>query len=178
MSTAPPILPPASSGKRLAVAVILLALVAAAASWWFRYAATHQSAEFWGPQSATLIRSAPHVTLRSDMPSANAEGAEERDVPRDVSNVQGLRNLRDALLLDGKYDWSAAGKPDTDWTSSLVFAAAEGAEPRAVVLFSSDYQWVANGSGGDPSEHVVKTTGEMAAGLRKFFAEEANAVTE
>jgi hypothetical protein len=170
--------PADSSGKKLVLAVILLGVLAAGASWWYRYSATRHSAEFWGSPAATLIRSAPHVTLRSDEPSPNAEGVAEADVPRDVSKAKGLTNLRDALLLDSKYDWTATAEPDTDWSSSLVFAAAEGAEPRAVVLFTSDFGWVANGTSGDPAKNALKTTSEMAAGLQKFFADDVGAVAE
>jgi type II secretory pathway pseudopilin PulG len=170
--------PADTSGKKLVLVVILLGILAAGASWWYRYSATRRSAEFWGPQAATLIRSASHVTLRSDEPSPNAEGVDEADVPRDVSQAKGLKNLRDALLLDSKFDWASTAKLDTDWSSSLVFAAAEGAEPRAVVLFTSDYGWVANGTSDNPAQHAVKTTSEMAAGLQKFFASEGGAAAE
>lgn len=161
------------SGKRLILGVLALGLLAATASWWFRYSATHQAAKFWGPPAALLIRDAAHVTLRSDMPSADGAGADEADVPRDISNAKGLSHLRNKLIEDASYDWTAAGKPDTSWSSSLVFAAAEGAEPRAVVLFSPDYKWLSNGSAADPMKSVVATTDEFAAGLKKFFADEA-----
>ena len=164
------------SGKLLILSVLVIGLAAAAASWWFRYSATHRAAQFWGPQAATLIRDAPHVTLRSDVPSKNAEGVEAADVPRDISSAQGFTHLRDALLLDTSYDWTAAGPPDTDWSNSLVFAAAEGAEPRAVVMFSPDFKWAANGSSGDPAQHAVSTTNSMAEGLKKFFAEQSQDV--
>jgi hypothetical protein len=150
------------SGKRLILGVLVIGLAAAAASWWFRYSATHRAAEFWGPQAATLIRDAAHVTLRSDASS---------DDPRDISNAPGLTHLRAALLEDSSFDWSAAGSPDTNWDSSLVFEESEGAEPRAVILFSPDFHWVANGSSGDPAKHVVATSSEFAAGLTKFFTE-------
>lgn len=162
-----------NSGKRLILAVIAVGLVAAAASWWFRYSATHRAAQFWGPQAATLIRDAPHVTLRSDAPSADAEGGDEADVPRDISNAKGLTHLRNALLEDSSYDWESAGKADTDWSHSLTFDAADGAEPRAVVMFSPDYRWIASGTASDPSTHVAAATAEFAAGLTKFFADEA-----
>ncbi len=71
------------------------------------------------------------------------------------------------------YDWTAAGSPDTNWSNSLAFAAADGAEPRAVVLFSPDYKWISSGTAPDPTKSVVATTAEFAAGLKKFFADEA-----
>jgi hypothetical protein len=161
------------SGKRLILGVLAFGLVAAAASWWFRYSATHHAAQFWGPQSVELIRDAKHVTLRSDIPSADGAGGDEADVPRDISNAKGLTHLRSALLEDANYDWNAAGPPDTNWSNSPAFAAAEGSEPRAVVLFSPDYKWISSGTAPDPTKSVVATTGDFAAGLKKFFAEAA-----
>ena len=151
------------SGKLLIIGVFLVALAAAAASWWFRYSSTHRAAEFWGPQAATLIRDAPRVTLRSD---------EAGDDPRDISHAPGLTHMRAALLEDRSYDWSAAGLPDTDWSSSLVFEASEGAEPRVVILFSPDFQWAANGSAADPAQHAISTS-PIAKGLQEFFAEQS-----
>ncbi len=152
------------SGKRLILGVLVIGLAAAAASWWFRYSATHRAAQFWGPQAATLIRDAPHVTLRSDSTDDDA---------LDISAAPGLTHLRTALLEDGSYDWTATTAPDTDWSNSFVFAAADGAEPRAVVLFSPDFAWAANGSSGSPAKHTVATTSTVAAGLKKFFVEQS-----
>jgi hypothetical protein len=165
------------SGKRLILGVVAACLVAAIASWWFRYAATHRAAQFWGSQAVALIRDAPHVTLRSDVTSTDAAGGAEADVPRDISSAKGLTHLRNALLEDASYDWTA-GDPDTDWSSSLVFAAADGAEPRAVVMFSPDFKWVSNGTAADPSKQIVSTTAEFADGLKKFFADDVKAQAE
>jgi len=150
------------SGKRLILGVIVIGLAAAAASWWFRYSATHRAAQFWGPQAATLIRDSPHVTLRSGTSA---------DEQRDISAARGLTHLRVTLLEDDSYDWSAAGPPDTNWDSSLVFETSEGAEPRAVILFSPDFLWAANGSSGNPAQHAV-SIGPIAEGLKKFFSEQ------
>ncbi len=161
------------SGKRLILGVLAIGLAAAAASWWFRYSSTRRAAQFWGPQAAELLRDAPHVTLRSDAPSADGAGGDEADVPRDISSAKGLTHLRNALLEDARYNWTASGSPDTNWSNSLVFAAGEGAEPRAVVMFSPDFKWVSNGSAAEPAKHVVATAGDFADGLKKFFADEA-----
>jgi hypothetical protein len=153
------------SGKLLILAVFAVGLAAAAASWWFRYAATHRAAEFWGPTAVRLIRDAPRVTLRTDS---------TQDEPLDISDHKGITHLRNALLEDRSYDWTAVGLPDTDWANSLVFERSEGAEPRVVVLFSPDFQWAANGSAGDPADHAISTQ-PIADGLAKFFASESDA---
>jgi hypothetical protein len=163
------------SGKMLILGVLVVALAAAAAAWWFRYSATHKAAELWGSQAAVLIRDAPRVTLRSDAASTDEEGASETDVARDISQAKGLTHLRNALLEDGSYDWTAKRPADTNWAKSLVFERSEGAEPRVVILFSPDFKWAANGSAADPATTAVATSGTFATGLAEFFAEQKTA---
>ena len=86
------------SGKMLILGVVAIGLAAAAVSWWFRYSATHRAAEFWGPEAATLIRDAAHVTLRSNKPSVDEQGGDEPDVPRDISSAKGLTHLRNCAV--------------------------------------------------------------------------------
>ncbi|MGD9632840.1 MAG: hypothetical protein AB7G28_24575 [Pirellulales bacterium] len=160
------------SGKMLIFGVLLLGLAMAAAAWWFRYSTTHRAVELWGAQGAVLIRDAPRVTLRSGAASQDAEGTSEPDVARDISKAGGLTHLRNALLEDSSYDWTAKGPADSNWGKSLVFERSEGAEPRLVILFSPDFKWAANGTAADPAKSAIATSGEFAAGLGKFFAEQ------
>jgi hypothetical protein len=81
-------------------------------------------------------------------------------------------------LEDSSYHWDSAIKSDIDWANSLVFAAADGGEPRAVVIFSKDFRWISNGSAPDPGQHAIATTGEFAAGLNEFFKTEVTAQPE
>ena len=37
-------------------------------------------------------------------------------MPRDISSAKGLTHLRNALLEDRSYDWTATGPADTDWS--------------------------------------------------------------
>jgi hypothetical protein len=105
------------------------------------------------------------VPLQRDPPGR------DDDEPADISNHKGLTHLRAALLEDRSFDWSAAGPADSDWANSLVFEVSEGAEPRAVILFSSDFQWAANGSTGEGANHAVSTS-PIAQGLVEFFADQ------
>lgn len=159
-----------SSGKLLIAVMLLAAVAAAAASWWFRYSATHKTVEFWGPQAAVLLRDAPHVVLRSYDQGTNTDVTSAKSASHDISDARGLVHLRTALLEDGSYDWTAKTGVDSNWTSSLVFETAAGAEPRLVILFSPDFNWAANGSS-DANPRPVVCCKPISDGLKTFFNE-------
>ena len=120
---------------------------------------------FGARRPPTLIRDAPRVTLRSDAPSTErGRRGRPRTFPATSRSANGFTHLRNALLEDASFDWTAAGPADTNWSNSLVFAAAEGAEPRAVVMFSPDFKWAAERLGRrSRRKHAVATTAECAA---------------
>jgi hypothetical protein len=159
-----------NSGKRLIVAILAIALCAADLSWWFRYAATHRTVEFWGPNAARLIRDAPRVTLRSYDPAVGAEPKSDAPLPLDISQARGLIHLRTALMEDRSYDWSAKPPGDANFQSSLVFEDSPGAEPRLVILLSPDFTWAGNGSS-NASPRPIISTQPIAEGLKKFFTD-------
>ena len=88
----------------------------------------------------------------------------------DISDARGLVHLRNALLEDRSYDWSAKPTADPDWNSSLVFDVTAGAEPRLVILFSPDFDWAANGSP-DAAPPPAISCYPISAGLKEFFNE-------
>ena len=57
--------------------------------------------EFYGPEAATLIRTAPKVEILRSPPDDNL----------DLSHVPGLLNARTSLLSDASYDWVAPTTP-------------------------------------------------------------------
>jgi hypothetical protein len=137
-----------SSGKLLIAAMLLAALAAATASWWFRYEATHQAAQFWGPDAARLIRDAPEVELLVLRPNDTTGSVELLLIggtnwivtdKRDVSQAPGLTHLRNALLEDHSFDWPVyTAGASTDWRWALRF---RNERPSClVVLFSADDQ--------------------------------------
>src|SRR5882724_5292436 len=112
-----------NSGKLLIITMFVAALAAAAASWWFRYEATHQSAQFWGPEAARLIRDAPTVELLTLQLADKTQSAPSSPdtsalsvstfghkiwtiaAKRNISTAPGLSHLRNALLEDRSFNW-------------------------------------------------------------------------
>jgi hypothetical protein len=134
------------SGKFVILGVIALAVSAAGASWWFRYAATNDVAEFYGPDASRLIRDAPVVELyRFEPVSADGWRIEELERflespmnRRDISSSKGLTHLRNALLDDRSYIWPARPVESNDqWQWILVFRDEMSGY---VLMFSPDWQ--------------------------------------
>jgi len=145
------------SGKLVISTIVAVAVLAAGFSWWFRYTATRQAAQFWGPQHV-VIRDAENVQLITlglmaadeehvhDSVSTFADhyhtmgGVVRVNDRRDVSEAHGLIHLRNELLLDRSYDRSA-GAPvaPSDWKYGLEFRDAPTSPP-LLVLFSGDFR--------------------------------------
>jgi hypothetical protein len=138
-----------SSGKLVILGIAVIALAAASASWWFRYSATHRAAEFWGPQTARLIRDAPRIEMYQITPpmAAMALARERAGVDRfmdaadshDISATPGITHLRNALLEDGSYQWPPmSATPNVHWKWALIFSDVRPG-PGVVLLFSPDW---------------------------------------
>jgi hypothetical protein len=162
------------SGKLLIIGIVIVAVASAAISWWFRYNATHRAADFWGPETARLIRDAPVVQVFNSstpvaLPSndtAGVSGFINSADTRDVSNARGLVHLRTALLEDHNFDWPPSPmSPDIEWKQGLIFRN-EGGGNVAILLFSPDLKWVSV-----VGTKEMLSCAPMANGLREMFAE-------
>lgn len=101
----------AGSGARAVVAMFAVALAAAAFAWWWNFQRGQRALEFYGPEAATLIRTAPKVELlRNEEPV------------RDISKAKGLLNARTSLLGDAGYDWNREAS-FVNFDASLRFTA-------------------------------------------------------
>jgi hypothetical protein len=167
-----------NSGKLLILAMMLVALVAASASWWFRYAATHQAAQFWGPEAAQLIRDAPNVELLVLLPADKAQLVPRSAAPeiavgpkvwtitarRDISSAPGLTHLRNALLEDRSFDWGATESTGSEvWTMALRFSHTDSADS-LLILFVDDFGRALK-LGRDREPDRMISTQPIAAGL-------------
>jgi hypothetical protein len=149
------------SGKLVILGILAVALASAAASWWFRYAATHRAAEFWGPQSARLIRDAPRVSLMRLFLSTAPK-------TRDISNAPGITHLRNALLEDRSFEWGQpidAAPKGGGW--KLAFSDPASGE-RFTIRFTSDCRGAVGEDG--PMRRVVSTE-PISKGLCEVFGE-------
>lgn len=151
-----------NSGKLVIIGILVVALVSAATSWWFRYKATHQAAEFWGPAAARLIRDAPHVSLERLVVSM-------APISRDISAAPGITHLRNALLEDRSFKWGQkleAAPKRGGW--KLTFSDPASGEQLPIILTTDCRGAVV---GGDGPERRVVSTEPISKGLIKVFAE-------
>jgi hypothetical protein len=133
----------------------MLGLGAAAASfaWWWNYNRGHRTLEFFGPEAATLIRTAPKVEL---LPFDAQD-----DV--DISKAAGLLNARTSLLSDASYVWPAPRPPLDSPSRSVRFTDGN----RSVVIdFDFENQTVRTSSTG----RIATLTSKTAAGWQAYLA--------
>jgi hypothetical protein len=154
-----------NSGKLLILGIVGLAIVLAGASWWFRYRATHEAAEFWGPRAVRLIRDAPRVVYR-DLQTTPP------DRKHDVSSARGLTHLRNALLEDRSFEWPASNRPlATKASKMLEFGfESDASSPPLRLYFSPDLCWVTDASA-DAGRPGAICCRPIAAGLGEMFGE-------
>jgi hypothetical protein len=161
------------SGKLVIIGVLAVALSGAAASWCYRYYSTHRAAEFWGPETARLIRDAPRVLfcennapIASKLPAKADLGSDLAPEHRkDISRARGLTHLRNALLEDRGFDWSRpAPTPLPSWKWVLIFSDENVG---GAILFSSDCKYAA---AVDNTEKIVSCE-PISEGLIEMFDE-------
>jgi len=83
------------SGPFVVAGMIAIAVFAALFAWWWNYERGSRALKFYGPDAATLIRTAAKVEV-----TAGARGDWI-----DVSKSPGLLNARTSLLNDASYRW-------------------------------------------------------------------------
>src|SRR5436305_7740425 len=107
-------------GSFVVLAMFAVALVAASFAWWWNFQHGRRALNFYGPEAATLIRTAPKVEILRSPP----------DESLDISHAPGLLNARTSLLNDASYVWSAPTPQLESPLFSVQFAQGE----RAVVV--------------------------------------------
>src|SRR5262249_48288752 len=83
-------------GQLVVLAMLVVATLAATFAWWWNYSRGDQALEFFGPEGALLIRTAPHVSLLA--------ASESPEI--DLSRAPGLLNARASLLADASFQWT------------------------------------------------------------------------
>ena len=145
--------PRPASGHRLVLAIFALALAASAFAWWWNFNRGRRALEFYGPEAATLIRTAPAVEILRAEPEKNI----------DIGQAPGLINARASLLSDASYEWSAADPRQESPRFSVRFARGE---QTVTLTFDFEHQTVATSSTG----RVARLTKKTAAGWQQYLA--------
>lgn len=159
---------PPSRGRSLVVGLILLGLVAAATGIAYQRMQTRRCLDFYAPEVARLVTSAPKVELLRVRPGP-AAGRLAATGARDISSARGLVHLRRGLVEDGNFDWERpdAGDrlPEDAWDLALVFSDPAVPHARATLVVD-----LASGGGslavvGRPGRIGL---GRIARGLEKW----------
>jgi hypothetical protein len=139
-------------GQFAVMGMIGVAVVAAAFAWWWNYQRGRRALELYGPQAATLIRTARRVEFRQPDSSASI----------DISQAPGLLNARASLLNDASYDWNRSGPLAHEPQFSVRFSD----ENRdAVVTFDFDNQTIVTSSTKKTAALIKRT----ADGWKKYL---------
>jgi hypothetical protein len=171
-----------ASGKFVIIGILIAAAAAAGTAWWFRYSATREATEFWGPDAAAMIRDAPHVALIAlepgkdspqDLSTSDAVveiGNQLFAVKKrwDISSAPGLSHLRNALLEDRTFVSIRSFRPQ-DWNSGLEFRTSPDSGALRI-LFASNYATLLRhwpGHGDDRINHCDA----IESGLQTTFCE-------
>jgi len=139
--------------------LLLLGLAAAVTGVAYQRMQTKRCLEFYSPEVARLVTSAPRVELIRVRP-----GAESRrlvaDAAQDISDAKGLVHLRRGLVEDANFDWqrSGDGQPLSAAAWDLAFVFSDPAFPDARASLIVDF----DGAGG--SLAVVGRPGRVALG--------------
>ncbi len=133
-------------GQLLSVGMITLAAMAAGFSWYWNVQTTRRCLEFWGPEAALRIASAPKADLlqigEMDQAGPAAQVVTNPAEPFvvlqrvEISQARGFSNVRRLLVQDRSFDWTTppcsfpqswklALRFDDDKASSLVLLAPE-----------------------------------------------------
>ena len=132
-----------------------LALAAATFAWYVNFNRGRRTLEFFGPDAATLIRTAPKVELLVD-----------RDGSIDISSAPGLLNARTSLLNDASYDWSK--KTINEPQDAVRFRRGE----QSVTLF---FDFEHGSIQFSPGDKTVQLSRKTADGWRDYVNRHVNA---
>ncbi len=86
---------PGGSGRSLVVGLLVIGALAGGFAWWWNFNRGWRTLEFFGPEAARLVRTAPQVEFLKPPP----------EEPIDLSRAPGLINARASLLSDASYVW-------------------------------------------------------------------------
>lgn len=128
------------SGSRVVVGLLALGAALAAFALAYQWRQTDGCLAFYGSDVARAVAAAPHVELWH-LGAGTAPGRLVAIGRCDVSRAPGLVHLRRGLVEDANFDWRPSeprGFSPERWSAALVFAAAAGDPPAAIIAIGFD----------------------------------------
>jgi hypothetical protein len=130
-----------------------VAVLAAAFAWWWNFNRSKKALDFYGPEGALLIRTAPMVEFLRPPPETSI----------DISEAPGLINARASLLSDASYDWSAM---DVRQESPLFSVRFQRGDSSIVITFDFENQTVRTST----TQRTAKLAKKTANGWQSYLA--------
>ncbi len=162
-----------NQGRVIILGMLFLGCAVGGLSVWLHHEMSRRPLGWWSSDARELIQTAPRVdALRLAAPPATGEdvltiGSERYAVVSRIQNLQdvdGMSHLRDALLEDANFDWTATppAKPP-QWQYGLELR--DGGRRLTVV-----FDFNAGALGSTDSDRTLKIA-KVAQGWQEFFAE-------
>jgi hypothetical protein len=166
----------AGNGKLAVLAMITVALAAASFAWWWNFNRGRKTLEFFGPQTARLIRTAPKVEILviGGPESSSGPGSTDDKVlignvlfsvyrRIDISKAPGLIHARTSLLADSNYSEKPPTSKSLSYIEIVRFADDDG---EAFIAITEPDGFVLDVQQGTIKRLIQKT----ADGWRQFLA--------
>jgi hypothetical protein len=177
---------PAHGGKIVVLGIFFVALIAAAAGLVYKYFASRQPLEMWGPAGIQVIQSAPKVELLTvrTYPGPPGETLSFGEQPlyvravQDISKAQGLIHHRHFLTEYVSYaDRPLAAKERRDWQYAVRFRY-EKRDPQVVVLFDLKNSRLGNLQTGQEVQVIDKIAENWQRFIERQLAEKPEEAKE
>lgn len=138
------------TGKAAVLAMIAVALALATFAWWWNFNRGRHALEFYGAKGATLVRTAPRVTLLVDKGEI------------DISQVPGLLNARASLLSDASYRWRETIAPNGRPVYAVRFSNARD-------FVTVEFDFTAQSASASSTGKSAKLAKKTSAGWQQFI---------
>ena len=153
-------------GKLTIITMFSLAVAAATFAWWYQWQHLGQAIEFWGTDSARLIRSGKNAELMvikppTSVPIGSAVPVQHRIL---LTGKRGLIHARQAMIEDVSFNWEAAPDVEAKWQYAMRFWDNEQHSVTVLIDLDSSQVRLLNG------EHSQTIADRLRNGLIEYLA--------